>query len=70
MSSLQGYRSHLRSATRNSPRAIVNPCQHKRHDEKISITRLFADDSLVYRIMSIIRSKEDQAKIKEDLDKL
>ena len=36
--------------------------------EKISsTTRLFADDSLVYRI---IRSKEDQTLLREDLDKL
>ena len=36
--------------------------------EKISsTTRLFANDSLVYRI---IRSKEDQAILQEDLDKL
>ena len=67
----QGYRSHIRSATRNSPRTLAVPCPLflvyiNDMPETISSTaRLFADVSLVYRI---IHTKEDL--LQKDLDKI
>ena len=64
----QGYRSHIRSATRNSPRPLLFLVYINDMPETIFPTaKLFADDSLVYMI---IRTEEDQALLQEEFNKL
>ena len=70
---LDGVHSSATSVTSGVPRGtVLGPLLFLVYindmPEKISsTTRLFADDSLVYRI---IKSKEDQILFREDLDKL
>ena len=70
---LVGVHSSATSVTSGVPQGtVLGPllflvCINDMPEKISSTTRLFADDSLVYRI---IKSKEDQTLLQEDLDKL